>query len=124
MDAITAAVETATTDLGFVILDPDAFARAKAISVDYAVMEKTKRAAVLPVSFGWSDVGSWEAIWQLASKDADGNAIARQGGSVLDSSGSYVFSEKRWSRCLALTISWLWRPKTPSWSRGATASTA
>ena len=93
VDAITAAVETATTDLGFVILDADAFARAKATSVDYAVMEKTKRAAVLPVSFGWSDVGSWETIWQLASKDADGNAIAGK-AAALDSSGSYVFSEK------------------------------
>ena len=56
-------------------------------------MEKTKRAAVLPVSFGWSDVGSWETIWQLASKDAAGNAIAGK-AAALDSRGSYVFSEK------------------------------
>lgn len=90
---IKAAIDASTTDLGFVVLDPDAFARAKAISVDYAVMEKTKRAAVLPVSFGWSDVGSWETIWQLASKDSAGNAIAGK-AAALDSRGSYVFSEK------------------------------
>jgi mannose-1-phosphate guanylyltransferase/mannose-6-phosphate isomerase len=93
VDAITAAVDASTTDLGFVVLDADAFSRAKATSVDYAVMEKTKRAAVLPVSFGWSDVGSWETIWQLASKDSAGNAIAGK-AAALDSRGSYVFSEK------------------------------
>ena len=93
VDAITAAVEKAAPDLDFIVLDPESFARAKAISVDYAVMEKTKRAAVLPVSFGWSDVGSWETIWQLASKDAAGNAIAGK-AAALASRGSYVFSEK------------------------------
>ena len=92
-DAITAAVATAAPDLDFIVLDSDSFAQAKAISVDYAVMEKTKRAAVLPVSYGWSDVGSWEAIWQLASKDSAGNAIAGT-AAALGSKGSYVFSEK------------------------------
>jgi mannose-1-phosphate guanylyltransferase / mannose-6-phosphate isomerase len=93
VDAITAAVEKAAPDLDFIVLDAESFTRAKAISVDYAVMEKTKRAAVLPVSFGWSDVGSWETIWQLASKDAAGNAIAGK-AAALASRGSYVFSEK------------------------------
>ena len=61
-------------DLGFVTLEPEAFGAAKAISIDYAVMEKTARAAVVPVSCGWSDVGSWHAVWELSDKDAQGNA--------------------------------------------------
>jgi mannose-1-phosphate guanylyltransferase/mannose-6-phosphate isomerase len=93
VDAVTAAIEASTCDLGFVVLDADKFSQAKAISVDYAVMEKTKRAAVLPVSFGWSDVGSWETIWRLASKDAADNAITGK-ATALDSHGCYVFSEK------------------------------
>ena len=73
--AIEESVAKSTTDLGFVLLDSAAFGRAKAISVDYAIMEKTAHAAVLPVSFDWSDVGSWQAVWQLAAKDAADNAV-------------------------------------------------
>src|SRR5215468_10471186 len=72
--AITDAVVNAGRDLGFVTLDPKSFGSATAISVDYAVMEKTARAAVVPVSCGWSDVGSWHAVWELSDKDAAGNA--------------------------------------------------
>jgi len=57
--AVAAAIERAGTDTGFVTLDAKAFEQARAISIDYAVMEKTKRAVVLPVARGWSDVGSW-----------------------------------------------------------------
>ncbi|RIK99833.1 MAG: mannose-1-phosphate guanylyltransferase/mannose-6-phosphate isomerase [Proteobacteria bacterium] len=80
--AVTAAVETAGRDLGFVTLDPEAFARAKPISIDYAVMETTARAAVIALSCGWSDVGSWRAVWELSPKDADGNAA--RGTAVFD----------------------------------------
>jgi mannose-1-phosphate guanylyltransferase/mannose-1-phosphate guanylyltransferase/mannose-6-phosphate isomerase len=91
--AIAAAVARAERDLGFIALDPDAFAQARAVSLDYAVMEKTARAAVLPVSFGWSDVGSWHSVWELASKDAAGNAV--QGTAVfVDAGGNYVASDK------------------------------
>jgi len=72
--AVTDAVTRAGRDLGFITLDPDAFGSAKAISIDYAVMEKTSRAAVVPVACGWSDVGSWHAVWELSDKDAQGNA--------------------------------------------------
>ena len=72
--AASLAVESAGTDLGFVTLNADAFGNAKANSVDYAVMEKTRLAAVIPVSYGWSDVGSWHAVWELSQKDADGNS--------------------------------------------------
>ncbi|WP_025037463.1 mannose-1-phosphate guanylyltransferase/mannose-6-phosphate isomerase [Bradyrhizobium sp. DOA9] len=74
VEAVTNAVNNAGRDLGFVTLEPEAFGAAKAISIDYAVMEKTARAAVVPVSCGWSDVGSWHAVWELSEKDALGNA--------------------------------------------------
>ena len=92
--AVVESVEKAGTDLGFVTLDAKAFARAKAKSIDYAVMERTKRAAVMPVSYGWSDVGSWQAVWELSERDALGNSAQ---GSVIfvDSRGSYVTSDKQ-----------------------------
>jgi mannose-1-phosphate guanylyltransferase/mannose-6-phosphate isomerase len=91
--AISIAVEQAKTDLGFVILDHAAFEQARAISVDYAVMERTKLAAVLPVTYDWSDVGSWHAVWMLASKDAAANAV--QGKALfVDAKGCYVASDK------------------------------
>ena len=68
-------------------------AQAKATSIDYAVMEKTKRAAVIPVSYGWSDVGSWHAVWELSPHDADGNS--KQGNAVfVDTRNSFASSEK------------------------------
>lgn len=74
VEAVSNAVASAGRDLGFVTLEPQAFGAAKAISIDYAVMEKTSRAAVVPVSCGWSDVGSWRAVWELSDKDTQGNA--------------------------------------------------
>ncbi len=92
--AVTASVESAGADLGFVTLDAKAFARATPKSIDYAVMERTKRAAVMPVAYGWSDVGSWQAVWELSSRDALGNSA--QGSVVfVDSRGSYVTSDKQ-----------------------------
>jgi mannose-1-phosphate guanylyltransferase/mannose-6-phosphate isomerase len=75
LEAARAAVETATRDLDFVRLDEAAFARAPQISIDYAVMERTSRAGVLPVSFPWSDIGTWGALWEVSTRDADGNAL-------------------------------------------------
>ena len=84
VQAVNDAVTKAGRDLGFVTLDTDAFGSAKAISIDYAVMEKTARAAVVPVRCGWSDVGSWHAVWELSDKDAQGNAA--QGAAVFEDS--------------------------------------
>jgi mannose-1-phosphate guanylyltransferase/mannose-6-phosphate isomerase len=84
VQAVCDAVAKAGRDLGFVTLDTDAFGSAKAISIDYAVMEKTARAAVIPVACGWSDVGSWHAVWELSNKDAEGNAA--QGAAVFEDS--------------------------------------
>jgi mannose-1-phosphate guanylyltransferase / mannose-6-phosphate isomerase len=84
VQAVTDAVAGAGRDLGFVKLDPDAFGSAQAISIDYAVMEKTSFAAVVPVACGWSDVGSWHAVWELSDKDAHGNAV--RGAAVFEDS--------------------------------------
>ena len=61
------------TDLDFIRLDEVAFKSCPSISLDYAVAEKTARAAVVPASIGWSDVGSWSALWELGAKDEAGN---------------------------------------------------
>jgi len=73
VDAIGDAVANAGRDLGFVTLPLESFGKARPISIDYAVMEKTAQAAVVPVSCGWSDVGSWHAVWELSDKDEHGN---------------------------------------------------
>jgi mannose-1-phosphate guanylyltransferase/mannose-6-phosphate isomerase len=71
--------------LGFITLEPNAFESAKAISIDYAVMEKTARAGVVSVACGWSDVGSWHSVWELSEKDSEGNAAT----------GTAVFEDSR-----------------------------
>jgi mannose-1-phosphate guanylyltransferase/mannose-6-phosphate isomerase len=81
---VIAAVAKSGRDLGFITLDKEAFEKAKAISIDYAVMEKTSQAAVVAVACGWSDVGSWHAVWELSAKDEEGNAA--QGRAVFESS--------------------------------------
>jgi mannose-1-phosphate guanylyltransferase/mannose-6-phosphate isomerase len=72
--AADAAVAQAKSDLGFVRLDAEAFARAPQTSIDYALMERTDRAAVVEGRFRWSDIGNWAAIFDIAERDAAGNA--------------------------------------------------
>ena len=71
--ACRAACDLAKSDLGFLRLDPKAFAACPSDSIDYAVMERTENAAVVPVSMGWSDVGSWSSLWDLSEKTDSGN---------------------------------------------------
>ncbi|HEX3864358.1 MAG TPA: mannose-1-phosphate guanylyltransferase/mannose-6-phosphate isomerase [Stellaceae bacterium] len=66
----------ARTDDDFVRLDKEAFAASPSDSIDYAVMEHTNRAAVVPVGMGWSDLGSWDALWEMGDKDERGNALS------------------------------------------------
>ena len=73
--AAEAAVAGASDDLGFLRLDTAAFASAPQKSIDYAVMEKTDRASVVEGRFRWSDIGSWDAIFDIAERDKSGNAI-------------------------------------------------
>jgi mannose-1-phosphate guanylyltransferase/mannose-6-phosphate isomerase len=93
VSACTAAVDAAKEDLGFLRLDREAFARAPSISIDYAVMERTAAAVVLPIDIGWSDVGSWSALWELAARDGNGNAV-RGDAMLQDTTGSYVHAGK------------------------------
>jgi mannose-1-phosphate guanylyltransferase / mannose-6-phosphate isomerase len=93
VEAVINAVARAGADLGFVTLDREAFGSTKAISIDYAVMEKTARAAVVPISCGWSDVGSWHAVWELSDKDVQGNAA--QGVAVFEDSRNCNVSTDR-----------------------------
>jgi mannose-1-phosphate guanylyltransferase/mannose-6-phosphate isomerase len=71
--AVRLAVAGRQSDLDFIRLGVEAFAAGPSISLDYAVAERTSRAAVVPADLGWSDVGSWGALWELGGKDADGN---------------------------------------------------
>ncbi|WP_439817728.1 mannose-1-phosphate guanylyltransferase/mannose-6-phosphate isomerase [Zavarzinia sp. CC-PAN008] len=68
------AVAAGARDLDFLRLSP-AFAGSPSISLDYAVMERTDKGAVVPAAIGWSDVGSWSALWELGERDADGNVL-------------------------------------------------
>ncbi|MCC7425637.1 MAG: mannose-1-phosphate guanylyltransferase/mannose-6-phosphate isomerase [Alphaproteobacteria bacterium] len=71
--AVEKALDGAETDLDFLRLGASGFAQAPSISIDYAVMERTARAAVVPCDIGWSDVGSWATLWEVGAKDKDGN---------------------------------------------------
>lgn len=73
--ASKAAFDAAKSDLDFVRIDKDAFAASPDSSIDYAVMEKTSRAAVVPVSCAWSDIGSWDALWAASDRDTSGNRL-------------------------------------------------
>ena len=74
-EACGAALEKARSDLDFLRIDAEAFARSPSISIDYAVMESTDKAAVVPIDIGWTDLGSWETFWQISETDAAGNVL-------------------------------------------------
>jgi mannose-1-phosphate guanylyltransferase / mannose-6-phosphate isomerase len=87
------ALAAAEMDLGFRRLGKAAFETAPNISIDYAVMEKTKAAAMLPIDVGWNDVGSWSSLWDLADRDERGNYV--EGQALLeDTRNCYVHSDK------------------------------
>ena len=92
LQACSAALGDATRDLDFLRLEESAFASCPSVSIDHAVMEKTDQAAVVLADFGWSDVGSWSALWEVGDKDASGNVAI---GDVMmeDASGCYVRGE-------------------------------
>jgi mannose-1-phosphate guanylyltransferase/mannose-6-phosphate isomerase len=91
--AAQAAADGMTNDLDFLRLPAEAFAGAPKKSIDYAVMERTEHAAVVPLDCGWTDIGSWSAVWDTLGHDADGNAAA---GSVvfLDSRNNLAHSDE------------------------------
>lgn len=91
LSACRSSLAAAKADLDFLRLDSETFASCPEDSIDYAVMEKTDKAVVIPLDAGWSDVGSWNALWEVCEKNADGNVIK---GDVLtvDSQDSYLHS--------------------------------
>ncbi len=94
LDAARAALAGAEDDGSVTRLDETAFAAAPSISIDYAVMEHTTAAAVVPIRAGWSDVGSWNALWELGRPDDDGNVIVGD-VEIFDVRNSYVRSGGR-----------------------------
>ncbi|MGB0732765.1 MAG: mannose-1-phosphate guanylyltransferase/mannose-6-phosphate isomerase [Pontibacterium sp.] len=92
--ACEAAMANTTPDLDFVRIDKEAFIACPEDSIDYAVMEKTDQAVVVPMDAGWSDVGSWSALWDVNAKDENNNVAI--GDVMLDSSqNSYFYSQER-----------------------------
>jgi mannose-1-phosphate guanylyltransferase/mannose-6-phosphate isomerase len=94
VEACRKAVDKAARDSTFIKLDPAAFGSATSKSIDYAVMEHTRSAAVVPVDMGWNDVGSWSALWSIGDKDGGKNVVM---GDVIvdDTENCYIRSEDR-----------------------------
>jgi len=94
VSACRSALEHDSADLDFLRLEREAFASCPSVALDVAVMERTDRGAVLPLEAGWSDVGSWSALWETADQDSDGNVLR---GRVISegSSNCYLRSEHR-----------------------------
>ena len=94
LDAVQKAHAGRTSDLDFTRLPEAEFLASPSDSIDYAVMEKTRKAAVVPVSCGWSDIGSWSSLWAVAERDTDGNL--NQGDVIsVDCSGNLVRAADR-----------------------------
>ncbi len=89
---VRAAVIGRTEDADFIRLQRTAFVACKSISIDYAVAERTDQAVVVPATVGWTDVGSWAAMWELGAKDAAGNVVVGD-ALVEDATNCYVRTE-------------------------------
>lgn len=94
VEACQAAYDKRVKDLDFTRVDAAAFANCPGDSIDYAVMEKTDAAVVVPLDAGWSDVGSWSALWEIQARDEHGNVCK---GDVIteDVDNCYIHSEGR-----------------------------
>ena len=97
----TTSYENAAVDLDFIRVDSEAFAECESISVDYAVMEKTNNAMVVPFKAGWSDIGSWDAVHGISEKDENGNATTGD-AMLVDSENCYVNASTRLVAALGL----------------------
>ena len=92
--AMATATQKASRDLDFTRVDADAFKASPSDSIDYAVMEHTTQAMVVPLDAGWSDIGSWDALWEISAKDTNNNTLV--GDVVVNGvENSYVWSENR-----------------------------
>lgn len=94
LKACKLAMQGARSDLDFIRLDEDKFSECPDDSIDYAVMEKTQDALVVPMDAGWSDVGSFSALWEVSEKDSSGNAVV--GDVMLEQTcNSYVYAQNK-----------------------------
>jgi len=88
------ALATAKADLDFIRLDKAIFSKCPSDSIDYAVMEKTDKAVVIPLDAGWNDVGSWSALWDVRSKDDEGNSVTGD-VIIIDTRNSLIHAENK-----------------------------
>lgn len=103
MGPVKQAVAAAKTDLGFLRLDPDAWASVADISIDYAVMEKASNLSVVPYAVGWSDVGSWSAVQELSHPDINGVATTGE-VTTIDCQNVLIRSESPSQEVVALGV--------------------
>lgn len=96
-----ASLVNAETDLDFIRLAEPEFAQCENISIDYAVMEKTPKAWMVPLDAGWSDLGSWESLWESSAKDENGNAVFGD-AYIKNCTGSLIHSEDRFVAAIGL----------------------
>ncbi|WP_102110308.1 mannose-1-phosphate guanylyltransferase/mannose-6-phosphate isomerase [Oceaniglobus roseus] len=89
---VAAALERGKPDLGFFRLDPEAWRGTRAVSIDYAVMERAGNLAVVPFAGGWSDLGDWKAVWAQSARDGDGVALSGS-ASAIDCRNTLLRSE-------------------------------
>jgi len=92
VELVKGSIDKARRDQDFLWLDPAAFGEVRAISIDYAVMERTKRGAIVPAQFRWSDIGSWEALWSIGEKSEHGN-VTHGDVRLMDARNCYVRGE-------------------------------
>ena len=92
--AAATAVSAARADLDFIRLDEAGFSTAPNISVDYAIFEKSKQVALVPVTFPWSDLGAWDAVWKVSGKDAAGNVVSNGNATLSNTRNSLIVSER------------------------------
>ena len=100
---VTAAVDAAKTDLGFIRLDADSWSAVEDISIDYAVMEKASNLSVVPYAAGWSDVGSWSAVQELSNPDSNGVATTGE-VTAIDCNNVLIRSESSAQEVVAMGV--------------------
>lgn len=94
LQCCTKAINNKNEDLDFVRIKKEDFEICRSESIDYALMEKTNQAAVIPLNAGWSDVGSWSALWDIEPKDKNGNVV--KGDAILQQSyNNYCYADSR-----------------------------
>lgn len=94
LESCRRALKSAKVDMDFIRLDKDIFSNCPSDSIDYAVMEKTAKAVVIPMDADWNDVGSWSALWDVTDKDAFGNAISGDVFTV-DTKNSFIHAQSK-----------------------------